>query len=816
MAKTGGYKKRILMASVSIGAVVCMTGLHTALAQSGPDSTSSTPAAQSSTLGEIKVTARKRNESLLKVPVSIQAFTSKTLKRRGIYSIQDLSNQTPGLTEDNNVTTSGRNDRSFPTYTIRGIVPSITTNPTTSVFLDGAPIAGGVVDNLENLERVEVLKGPQSAYFGQDTFAGAISLITKDPAPRPQVTIDSLLAYKNWYDQNVTVEGPIIPGKLSIEGGFRYYSRQGDYKNKAVADKSPQPLGSQGTKSGNLKIVLTPNENLKISVLGLYFHDDDGPSAQALIYPSQSNCYGYWYCGTVPNYESGTQPATNDYVSPAVTRFLNFLSTPGSKQLFKPLKDNYGLARDAYHGSINVDYRLPNYGLTLSSITSADDQRFSELQDFFTNDGSQQPDYYYNFLGPGSTPFANTYHDDPFFVEQDYRDFAQELRLTSDPNQQFRYLVGADYEYTRVDTSLAGGGAFSYTSGDSPDYSNTFGIFYGLAYDFTPKVTLNFEGRLQLDEQGTTPFGTGTSINGSYRDFLPRVSLQYKFTPQVMAYATYSRGVNPGTFNGPLIALPPAISASIESTYDTQVKVAPEELTNYELGSKGSFFGDKLQISADVYYDIWYRQIVVNSISFYSGPTLENTSVDNNIAKTDLDGLEADILFEPIPGLVINGDGAINNTSIVKADCVTCGQVTGNTNPKGKKLPDVSLYQMALGAEYNGSLSFLQQTSLDGLKDWGYFARGDYIFKSPQFEDEDNLVSTPAANLINLRVGITHGPLTIEAFVDNLTDFQGPVSLEPFYGTNSLSESFTKYDALLGGLPFQRSFGLRLHYVFGL
>ena len=94
---------------------------------------------------------------------------------------------------------------------------------------------------------MEVLKGPQSAYFGRETFAGAISLVTKDPTNKPRATIDTLVASPNNYDERLTAEGAIIPDILTIRGSYRFYSRQGSWDNQAVADKTSQHLGDQST-----------------------------------------------------------------------------------------------------------------------------------------------------------------------------------------------------------------------------------------------------------------------------------------------------------------------------------------------------------------------------------------------------------------------------------------------------------------------------------------------------------------------------------------------------------------------------------------
>ncbi len=825
------YGKSFWMASVSAIGLLLTRPAAPAAAQANAPAPTNAPAEAAPTLGQIEdvtVTARKRSEKLLDVPIAITALSAKTIQTRGIYSITDLADQTPGLTVDSTVAGSGRSDRSFPIYVIRGMNPSLTTNPTTIVFVDGAPLISGQIDGLEDLERVEVLKGPQAAYFGRETFAGAISLITKDPSATLKGTVDALVASPNWYDERITLEGPIVTDKLDVRGTYRFYSRQGSWDNEAVADKTSQHLGDQSTQDGNIEIVARPVDDLKIKALGMFWHDDDGPSAQELIEPSQSNCLGFWFCGVVPK-PLPSQPASNDLVTPPMARLLQALGTPDAQQAFRPLNSGYGLVRNGYHGSVNVDYDFENLGFTATSLTAIDNQRFSELQDLANDDGSQLP----NFAASLGLPFANKYYDYPFFVEDGYRSLSQELRLTSDQDQRFRWLAGFNYAWSRVDSSLGGGSGFDYFVGDSPQSSNTYGMFASGSYDILRNLTLTAEGRYQIDKESTTVAGAngynyftgvfgplgpgGKTYTGTYRDFLPRVSLQYKIVPKIMAYATYSVGVNPATYNGNIAGLPGNELAVLEKDFGATVAVKPEHVVNYELGVKGRFLDDTLTLAADVYYDIWSKQVETQTVNFFYDGILEQTSAEINAGKTHLKGLEGEVNWEPIPHFVIDVSGAVNDTTIKSGNCFTCLERIGTEDVDGNQLPDVSKYQATVGASYDGTFGFLSGTALDRVAEAGWFARVDYTYKSGLYEDKDNLVRTPAENLVNIRVGVTYKNLRIEGFVDNLTNWSGPTSLSAIVNLGSLSETYVHAnDALVGGLPFLRSYGLRLRYTFGM
>ncbi len=132
-------------------------------------------------LEEIVVTARKREENVMKTPVSVAALSSEDIAVRGITSFNDLANATPGLNINN--ANSGRNDRSFQQISLRGFTPATTTSTLTASFIDGVPVASATaLSAVSDPERVEVLKGPQAAYFGRDTFAGAVNVVTRKPS----------------------------------------------------------------------------------------------------------------------------------------------------------------------------------------------------------------------------------------------------------------------------------------------------------------------------------------------------------------------------------------------------------------------------------------------------------------------------------------------------------------------------------------------------------------------------------------------------------------------------------------------------------
>jgi iron complex outermembrane receptor protein len=161
--------------------------------------------------------------------------------------------------------------------------------------------------------------------------------------------------------------------------------------------------------------------------------------------------------------------------------------------------------------------------------------------------------------------------------------------------------------------------------------------------------------------------------------------------------------------------------------------------------------------------------------------------------------------------LEVDLSGSVNNTDIRSGTCITCDQITGDaltTSYVGNQLPNVSKYQVAVGAQYSDKLEM--------LPGWDWFGRVDYTYKSGSYASQDNLVKSPDFDLVNIRVGLNKGPLRIEGFVLNAFNNDAYTNLATFYNINNPFEAYARPDALVAGLPPLRTFGIRVKYKFGL
>ena len=197
-------------------------------------------------LEEIVVTARKTEESLIAVPVAVTALSAEALGDRGVTDpLADVATYTPGFTFQNQ--TTNRNDRGFRTFTIRGMAPGSNSaiRQAVTIFVDGTPIMGGNVEGFTNIERVEVVKGPQSAYFGRATFSGAVNYVTKLPDGTWGGKADVNVGSWGLTEISGAVEGPIVADKMAFRVSGRAYRTTGQYTNIEVPQDTA--LGARDT-----------------------------------------------------------------------------------------------------------------------------------------------------------------------------------------------------------------------------------------------------------------------------------------------------------------------------------------------------------------------------------------------------------------------------------------------------------------------------------------------------------------------------------------------------------------------------------------
>ncbi|MET0239144.1 MAG: TonB-dependent receptor [Sphingobium sp.] len=747
---------------------------------------------------EIVVSARKKKETLLEVPLAITAFSSAEIEKRNVQDLVDVASFTPSL----NVSSYGNStsQRSQQTVIIRGMTPASSYSNTTTVFLNGAPLGGaGLIDGISDVAQIEIVKGPQSAYFGRATFAGAVNIITRAPGDEFKASFDALYGSYNWVDLKATVEGAIIPGILKARITGRHYAIDGQYR----IDANPgYAYGAQSSKNLLGEIEFTPSSNLKVRAFGAYMVQDDGLSPLAKFTTPSFNCNPggqNFICGKLPIMDP---LGPNTSLPPA---FYTALQSPAAAVRYKDLGlDHVGSASEILIGTMNVDWQIPDSDLTLSSVTAAN-RTLSDSNNDLSNE--------YRTATADRNPF-DTYNYAAAF--------SQEVRLTTDQTKRLRGLIGANYQWQRTGQTNMGitqAGNFLAYAPSNINRNKALGFFGNVSFDVTEQVIVNLEGRYQIDKSfgfrrlardGEAYEEQVPGLEATTKKFLPRAILQYKFLPDMQLYASYSKGTNPGLFNAALLSYSQALRDEVYRLTGAGIAVTPESINNYEIGYKGNLFNNRLQVELGIYYAKWRNQLISQTIYIdnfaltgINGPAVFGTL--SNLGSTDLKGIEASLFFRLADGLTGSAGGSINDSKINSYANAADAQVLGIVGAppldlyEGNQLANYSKYSANVALDYNRALT----DDLDG------FVHVDYFYKSRMYNGPANLVWTPDTHNVNARVGTEFGQHKLELFVENLTNNKAYNGI-----TSSIDINRRNQRIVYGSLPTPRRFGIRLHFEY--
>ncbi len=764
---------------------------QTAPAQAAAQTAAAAPDTATDSPADITVTARRRNENIIDVPLAITVVTSAKLEKLAITSTEQLANFTPGLQFSDFTPGNSRNDRGGNRPLIfRGLNLSNNGGVTGagSMFLDGAAVIGNEIPAGMDIGAVEVLRGPQNVYFGRASMTGAVSYRTKAIPDHWTEAFDLTVAERKTYRAEASIAGPLLPGLLGIRVTGLAEGNDGYIRN----DFDPAvPLGARSRKSISGTLDFTPASSLDVKLYANYFKDEDGIAATANIFPDSRNGTGAvtnclrgiavgpaasqqarpTICGEVPgrqyaiNYSNTVIPAREAGALFAIP----FLQGEG-------FADKAGMQRNAFNSHAAINFQLSDY-LKLQSITGYHTSAVQQV-----GDGIQQP------VQPTAT-YAGYFYN----LANKFRDFSQELRLSSDPERAFSWTVGANYVNARnLSTAVVtfqnqtNGVLTSYVPfpqniGD--DRAKTYGFFGGAYLKLLDqKLTLSAEGRYQIDDRETitnSALGVKLSdVSGTFKGFNPRVSVDYDVGGHRKVYASFARGSRPGGFNAGLLVYydptnpiytrtTPAplnvttVGQSITDTFGvTDPTYQEESLSIGELGFKGNVAGGRGFFDINAYYGQVKNQqirksLVVPALGFALGAV-------TNTGKVEIYGVEFSGNYDFTSDLSLATTFAWNHTNrLTYSDPSPATlQLYGFSDFSGLELPNTP--------EYSGSavLSYEQAPS----EDYKPFANVAVVYRGKQWADLGNFAYIPGRTTVDVRAGLGNQTLKVEAFVTNLFD----------------------------------------------
>jgi outer membrane receptor protein involved in Fe transport len=792
--------RRVLFLSLilAVGALGARGAMATeANAQADTGSAAPAPAA-SGGLEEIVVTATRHEESLSKVPLSVTALTQESMDQLGIKDFQDVARFTPGV----NIDTSGTN-----AISIRGISSSGGAG-TTGIYLDDTPIQMRSVgfnpdDTLPktfDLQRVEILRGPQGTLFGAGSEGGAVRYILTQPST---TETDTYVRSEVAYTQNGQPSGevgiahgqPIVDDTFGVRGSL-WYRYDGGWINR-VDDTTGEILDHNvnysNSMAGRLAAVWKPTSNFTVTPSILYQRQDKNDDST--YWPAYSDASAGHFNTATPERVGG--PDT--YYLPA----LKLVWDLGSSQLISDSSYFHRKQITAYQGTVyDLAYwqSIPGAnGFAPGSWYPLIDANGIHLPAALA--GTQTPNTMTNSQESYTQEFRWQSNDSSskwswtagIFWQLAKEGSIEELKSTN-INQVFNYLFGF------TPASFYGGNFYSCPNNAAYPAIPACDIYYNnnttfdrqiagfgeLSYSFFDWMKLTVGDRvartgfsLNHYADGYENYGPGpASASEKETPKTPKATLSFQVDPQDLFYLSYAKGFRVGGGNAPLPSFCDADLAAAGYPNGAPLTYKSDSTQNYEIGSKNGF-GDWLKIATSVYYIKWSQ--IQQSIYVAGACGLQFT--DNLGTAVAWGGdVQAEMKLGPV-----NVDLASGYTSArySKTDPAGC-QATANSPPclasSGDAIsgqaainyaPGVnSPFTTALGVQYNFRLakhdSFVRA-------DWEYEARNHWL---AAVQDPNNFAqynygfsyTLPSTSFTSLRAGMDFGEWQLAAFCNNLFD----------------------------------------------
>lgn len=612
----------------------CLAALAgAAVAQDAPETISS-----ASQLDEIVVTARKQSERLQDVPLAISAFGAQEMQQRGIREVADLSSVTPGLNIEKD------QGRRFERPVIRGQA-NVLGSPNVASFIDGVYIPDSLfATELAFVERVEVIKGPQSALYGRQTFAGAISYTTRQPSDHLETMVRATAAEHNEYNFLAGISGPLIADRLSGQASLNYYTYGGEYRNHTNTSSNGQMIGQEKTIGGTAALRFTPSDDLWFTLRGSYAKNDDGHEPMAMQRSSANNCYlnrpTQYYCGAIK--------VTPDMIG------LNLEDIDGG-----------GVERETSRLSLTGEYDRNGY--TFTSITG-----YNKSEEKRKSDQDYQPT---RLLG------GSLHVNDQIEIES----LSQEFRVASPTDGRLHWLAGLSY-FT-ADTWTGRYRYLTKAMQDNGTISTTNLAAFGLVgFDFTERLSGTAEIRIAEEELHLEGGASKFDEKATYKSTNPRFTLAYKVDDNVLLYGLIARGNKPGGFNSDVRL------SSADRAY------GEESAWNYEVGVKSDLLDRRLRLNVSAYYIDWTDQ-QMTQVALVNNT--ETVSFIRNVGEVTVKGVEVETLAQITSDWRLRGTFAYADSEYQSAtdpDFATLSQ--GNGDITGKAIPNAPKIQYSIGTNY--------------------------------------------------------------------------------------------------------------------
>lgn len=667
-------------------------------------------------LEEVIVTANKREESIIKVNTSVTSLSSKKLEDTRTWGLSGLTALVPNY----NYQELGVSFQQI--QSIRGI-QVFSENPAVSTYIDDVNnidiLANGFA--FTDIERIEILRGPQGTLYGRNAMGGVVNIITKKPTNQTNGFAETSFGNLGLQRYSTGIKTPIIKDKLYFGLNGLYQTQDGFLKNNISGTSATdtnlngKSVGGEKNLYGNMFLKWLVNNRFHLT-LNLKGQQD------------KSNNSGFMVSQFSDTYAFANPDVIN--LSRIQSHERNILNT-----------------------SLVAKYNADKFTITSISALQTISFGFKDL-DF----PGIYHSYYDGKIGELLPP---------------QKVWSQELRINSHSDNKFQYTAGV-YAFTQkgyepttntaYELSDAEAAAFGLPSGTyliNRNRSNNSGLAgfgemsyqltnklkatVGLRYDYEKReATFNGFGDAMLFNGVVTEINPNITADGNYSAISPKFSVNYSVNELSNIYATYTRGFRAGGINAS------SLPVGVRQTFD------PEYSNNYEIGYKSYLLNKKLSVGASAFLIQWKDLQFYNLVAPF-------TYARENVGNAQSAGIEIEVSALPVKGLQLDGSFGFNPTEYKGFDLKRVNFGTGvesTTAIGGNKLSNAPTHTLFLGAQYEYSIN-------QKLK---AIVRGEIRNLGKQYTDIQNQIEQPSYTLLNSRIGLTYGKYSLFFWGQNLTN----------------------------------------------
>ena len=680
------------------------------------------PGDRAAVIEEVIVTAQKRSESLQDVPSSISVLGGAQLESLQAAQLTDYAAYVPGFQVDSNGTPGAGQ------ITLRGVAAGSFTSPTVGTYIDDAPL-GASSKNTEgssfaldlmpyDIERIEVLRGPQGTLYGASTMGGLLKYVMRAPNLEEfeaRVGLDASSvseADDNGWGVRGGINLPLAPGKLALRATYFNQTRPGYIDNGRTGLEDENELRQEG---GRVSLLWQATDAFSVKLSGMLQQTEaDGASTTTL-------------------FASNQQPVNGELTLRHI-------------------------AEQPYEQELEFFSAALNWSLSWADFTSA--TSYSHMEVRSNPEITHEVGFLVQQATGGFVPVSQIQM--PLTSSRDLDKVTQEFRLASPSGGKVEWLVGAFYtkedyhlfqtlhtlflDGSPVDLRPFGGPNLEpFGFFDDPSTYEESALFGDVTFKFTPTFDLTAGVRLahnrdRFHEHFEAVIGARDAIVTSEEDiFTYMVSPRWHLSEDTMIYGRVASSYRPG---GPNVRL----------TEDIPLSVDADTLVNYELGIKSNLLDRRLLLDAAVFYIDW-KDIQVNAETADELGYITNASRASNV------GLEVTVEYRPVPGLRLGLNGSYLNA-----------ELTEDADPS-LNLPWFDGARLPLSAEWSGAVTANYELPLTGALNGeiggGYRYVGNRL---TDVESDPDVRRLPSYDVLDLSVGVSSDNWTLRLYGKNVTD----------------------------------------------